>query len=643
MQRPESENNLDQQTAASPAADLASIYPVDSSTTNSFRSAIQESQKLSLTQADKTIDALFDNGRPPSVNLPKEGTRAATSNLIAAAEGADQKDGTGGKAREANRPGEAQAKPEEKQGKARDAQSAKDQSERRKEGPDGSVLKFDDKGRVESIKYPKEGNRQINFHYDKGDNLDRVEICDGKGNLKETRTKTGQDQWQVTKADGTDCGVWKGSMKVTKDGNLMQQGSADKEKNQWQVIGPNGESHVEKISKDGKHVTQLAKDKSTIDLEKNDKGELTLATHRDKDGRLTKVEIPGSKTTEFKYDSKGNLEKQNEKDKNGNLTRESFADGKSIEYQYGTDGKQNGRIEKDKDGKTTRTVSSDGMTTDYKYDKSGKLLGTTTADEGGRTVREDFPDGSRVSYNYGQEGELASKVTTDKTGRTMKEEALDGSQTIYKYGDDGKLSSKATKDTTGRTTAIETPDGNKTEFNYDKNGKLSDRVTTNGAGQKIKQEWADGRNATFEYDKNGKPIKMTEFDKDGKKTKDWDPSKDLAQDAKEIMRWGGPNGRSILQMQKMWDHAKQLGGNPHENMAKALNTAVAEAGWKHNKVSVDDAQSKTAPDLRAIGMTRAEAVLMWTMPADQRNGSSGISYYQLGDRTSAPPPAPRPR
>lgn len=259
------------------------------------------------------------------------------------------------------------------------------------EGPGGSKFTFDSKGRIESITYGQGSNRAFKFQYDDSDNLSKVEVYDGNGRLQQTRSKVADGQWRVSKSDGTDGGVWNGEMKLSPEGNFLQQDLEDRESGQWQVTTPGYERYNERVSFDGRNITRIYPDKAQIDSERNDKGEERVV-------RITR----GKELREFRYDSSGKLSEVVDTTSKATNTWRPEGDQVKIypngDVAYGrTDGsavikKGNfSTVEIDKDGDITRVSTKDGKTRTFEFDlvKDKKELvrisDTRTTSEGERT------------------------------------------------------------------------------------------------------------------------------------------------------------------------------------------------------------------------------------------------------------------
>jgi YD repeat-containing protein len=257
------------------------------------------------------------------------------------------------------------------------------------EGPGGSKFTFDASGRIESITYGAGSNRAFKFQYDGNDNLSRVEVYDGNGRLQQTRAKIADGQWRVSKADGTDGGVWQGDMKLSAEGNFMQQDLKDKESGQWQVTTPGFDRYIEKVSYDGRNITRIYPDKAQIDSERTESGEERVR-------RITR----GKESREYRYDSSGKLSEVIDTTAKGTSTWRP--EGPAKIYPNGDvaysrpDGsavikKGNfSTVEIDKDGDITRVSTKDGKDRTFEFEtvKDKKELvrisDTRTTSEGER-------------------------------------------------------------------------------------------------------------------------------------------------------------------------------------------------------------------------------------------------------------------
>lgn len=307
------------------------------------------------------------------------------------------------------------------------------------EGPGGSKFTFDQQGRIESITYGPGANRQFKFQYDDKDNLTKVEVRDGKGNLQQTRTKTGEGEWRVTKADGSDGGSWKGNMKLSAEGNFLQQDSKDIAAGQWQVITPGYDKYNEKVSSDGRNITRIYPDKSEVQSQRNDKGE-ELVT------KITR----GKESREFRYDSNGKLSEVVDTTDKG--TRSWKPEGDKVKiYPNGDVAYEKGdgsavikkgnfsTVELDKDGDITRVTTKDGKTRSFSYeDVKGKKELTSITD-----VRP-TKDGEKTetwSRKRNSDGSVCDQFVSPGAGG--KEKVRAGIEVLqdgdYKYkGNDGK-------------------------------------------------------------------------------------------------------------------------------------------------------------------------------------------------------------
>jgi hypothetical protein len=316
------------------------------------------------------------------------------------------------------------------------------------EGANGSKFTFDDKGRIESITYGPGANRQFKFQYDASDNISKVDINDRTGKLLESRSRVGEDKWKVTKADGSDGGTWDGKMKLSPEGNFMQQDSKkDRESGNWQVITPGYDKYTERT--DGNRVTRTYADKSEVQSEKLANG----------DERVTKI-TRGKESREFRYDGNGKLNEVVDTTAKGTNSWKPEGDKVKV-YQNGdvayekNDGSavikkgDFSTVELDKDGDVRKVTTKDGKSRSFEYDNVKdkkelvKITDTRPTKDGEKSevwTRKLNGDGSVsdqfVSPGVGGKEKVRTGVEVLQDG-DYKYKGNDGKDRVSKVGKDG--------------------------------------------------------------------------------------------------------------------------------------------------------------------------------------------------------------
>ncbi len=256
---------------------------------------------------------------------------------------------------------------------------------------DGARYTFDEKGRIDSISYMPGENRNLRFHYDANDKIDRVEFRDADGKLQQTKTRTADGEWRVTNANGTTGGVWKGDIELAPDAKFKQRDEKDRAADQWQVIAP-FETYTEKISPDGKYINRVYSDKS-VDLERTEDGE----------ERITKF-TRGTESREFRYDADGKVSELIEKTTRG--TESLKTDGMKVQIWPSGD-----VIVKKPDGAAIFKKYNFGS---QEWDGDGNLLKVVTPEGKSRSFDFDIVNNQKQLVRI-------TDISVDKTGKQESE------------------------------------------------------------------------------------------------------------------------------------------------------------------------------------------------------------------------------